>query len=47
MGPNEIAASSAVLVHVLGNPETGVMWGVVGEFLDRSDVRRPYLPGFG
>jgi hypothetical protein len=44
MSPNEIAAFPVVLVH--GDPETGAMWGVVAEFLDRSDVRRPNLQGF-
>ncbi len=39
------AATPVVLVH--GNPETEAVWQPVVELLDRPDVHRPRLPGFG
>jgi len=44
MSPTD-TATPVVLVH--GNPETPEVWSPVFERLDRPDVHRPNLPGFG
>jgi pimeloyl-ACP methyl ester carboxylesterase len=47
MSPNDTAAGTVPVVLVHGNPETDAVWEPVADLLDRPDVHRVRLPGFG